>query len=42
MAVVTGFAVLLSMMKTIPSEFWIGTGLLVAVAIGLGNVLYET
>jgi hypothetical protein len=42
MAVVTGFAFLLSMMQSIPSELWIGAGILLAVFFGIGNSMYET
>jgi hypothetical protein len=42
MAVVTGFAVLLSIMKSVPSELWVGVGILIAVAVGIGNAYYET
>ena len=41
MAAVTAFAVLLSTMKSVPSELWVGVGMVVAVAIGIGSVLYE-
>jgi hypothetical protein len=42
MAAVTAFAVLLSMMTSVPSESWVGAGMVIAVAVGIGNVLYET
>jgi heme/copper-type cytochrome/quinol oxidase subunit 4 len=42
MAAVTAFAFFLSMMKSVPSELWVGVGMVVAVAVGIGIAYYET
>ena len=41
LAVMTGFAFFLGMAKSIPSESWVGAGLVFAVIIGLGIALYD-